>query len=69
MKYMEKDLFEFMDAKRPVRVTSKSGRIYTGMCWAYSKGFNEEEDGVSEPSLEVGNTSLYLSEIEIIEYM
>ncbi len=68
MKYTMKDLYDFMDAKRPVKVTSKSGKIRTGMCWAYSDVFNMEEDGIDEPSLEVNDTVLYLSEIEKIEY-
>lgn len=69
MKYSEKDLFDFMDSKRPVKVTATNGKVFTGMCWAYSAVFNDEEDGVMEPSLEIGNTALYLSEIEKIEYM
>lgn len=69
MKYLEKDLFEFMNSKRSVKVTATNGKEFTGMCWAYSAIFNEEENGVPEPSLEVGNTSLHLSEIEKIEYV
>ena len=57
-----------MDEKRPVRVTSKTGKIYTGLCWAYSDVFNMEEDGIDEPSLEVQDTILYLHEIQKIEF-
>lgn len=66
--YTLKDLFAFMDAKRPVKVTSISGKVYSGMCWAYSDVFNMEEEGIDEPSLEVQDTILYLHEIQKIEY-
>lgn len=69
MKYTEKELFKFMDSKKPVKVTAKTGEVFTGKCWAYSAIFNDEEDGVPEASLEVGNISMYLNEIEKIEYM
>lgn len=68
MKYSEDQLFAFMDARRPVKVTSISGKVYTGMCWAYSSGFNAEEEGIDEPSLEVQDTLLFLHEIQKIEY-
>ena len=68
MKYSEDQLFAFMDARRPVKVTSVSGKVYTGMCWAYSCGFNMEEEGIDEPSLEVQDTLLFLHEIQKIEY-
>lgn len=68
MSYTEKQLFDFMDARRPVTVTSVSGNTYTGMCWTYSSVCNQEEHGVDEPSLEVQDTLLYLHEIKKIEY-
>ena len=68
MSYTEKRLFDFMDARRPVKVTSVSGNVYFGMCWAYSSGYNLEEEGVDEPSLEVQDTLLFLHEIQKIEY-
>lgn len=68
MKYSEDQLFAFMDARRPVKVTSVNGNVYTGMCWAYSSGSNAEEEGVDEPSLEVQDTLLFLHEIQKIEY-
>lgn len=67
-KYTMKDLFAFMDSRLPVKVTSISGKVYSGMCWAYSDVFNMEEDGVDEPSIEVQDTILYLHEIQKIEY-
>lgn len=66
--YTMKDLFAFMDSKRPIKVTCKDGKSYTGMCWAYSDVFNMEEEGIDEPSIEVWDTMIYLSEIESIEY-
>ena len=69
MKYTIKDLFAFMDSGRDVRVICTDGEILTGRCWAYSNIENEEEFGVNEPSLEIGNISLYASEIEKIEYI
>lgn len=68
MRYSEDQLFLFMDARRPVRVTSTSGNVYEGMCWAYSSGYNAEEEGIDEPSLEVQDTLLFLHEIQKIEY-
>lgn len=68
MSYTEKQLFDFMDARRPVKVTSVRGNVYSGMCWAYSSGYNLEEEGVDEPSLEVQDTLLFLHEIQKIEY-
>lgn len=66
--YTLKDLFAFMDSQRPVKVTCKDGKTFTGMCWVYSAVFNMEEDGIDEPSIEVLDTMIYLSEIEKIEY-
>ena len=63
-----KDLFDFMDAKRPVRVESKDGYVHTGMCWAYSAAYNEDAEEREEASLEVGNVVFFLSEIEKIEF-
>ena len=68
MKYTERDLFDFMDSQRPVKVTCKDGKTFIGMCWAYSSTFNKEEDGIAEPSIEVWDTVIYLSDIERIEY-
>ena len=69
MSYTEKELYEFMDARRPVEVTSVNGNVYTGMCWAYSSVCNAEEEGINEPSLEVQDTVLYLHEIEKISFV
>lgn len=68
MKYSELDLFEFMDSEKNICVTDTDGKKRTGRCWAYSSVFNEVEDGISEPSIEVQDTVLYLHEIEKIEY-
>ena len=69
MKYSEAELFVFMESKREVHVTDTNGRIRVGRCWARSAVANENEDGISEPSLEVQDTILYASEIEKIEYI
>lgn len=66
-KYTMEALFAFMDARRPVNVTCTDGKVFSGMCWAYSDVFNMEE-GVDEPSLEVQDTILYLHEIQKIEF-
>ena len=69
MNYTQKELFEFMNSERPVKVTCTDGEIFSGRCWAYSAGENLEEDGIDEPSLEIENTMLYLHEIKKVEYM
>lgn len=69
MIYSEKELFEFMDSERQVLVTCDNGQKFKGRCWAYGTIYNEEEFGIAEPSLEIGNVSLYASEIEKIEYV
>ena len=69
MSCTEKQLYDFMDAGRAVKVTSVDGKTYTGMCWAYSSVYNQEEYGVDAPSLEVQDTVLYLHEIQKIEYV
>lgn len=66
--YTEKDLFDFMDAKRVVKVTADTGEVFFGRCWAYSKSYNEGAEDVSEASLEVENISLWLHEIAAIEF-
>lgn len=68
-KYTMRDLFGFMDAKRPVRVICTDGRVFEGPCWAYGDVQNEEEYGVDEPSLEVQDTMLFSSEIQEIEFV
>lgn len=68
MKYSLKDLFDFMESEKVVKVTCLDGKIFQGRCWAYSSVQNLEEDGVDEPSLEVQDTVLYLSDIQTIEY-
>lgn len=69
MKYTLRDLFDFMDSGRPVKVICTDGKIFQGRCWAYSSVQNMEEDGVNEDSLEVESTMLYLSDISSIEYL
>lgn len=68
MKYTQKDLFDFMASGKNVKVYSTGGKTYSGKCYAYSSGTNKEEFGVDEPSIEVCDILLYLSEIEKIEY-
>ena len=67
--YSMKELFDFMESGRQVKVTCTDGKTFSGKCWAYSDVANLEEDGVDEPSLEVGNTTIYQSEIDHIEYI
>lgn len=69
MKYSMKELFDFMESGRQVKVTCTDGKIFSGRCWAYSDTANMEEDGVDEASLEVGSTTIYQSEIQSIEYI
>lgn len=66
--YTEKQLYEFMDARRPVKVTCTDGTAFSGMCWAYSRIHNQEEEGRDEASIEIGDTAIYLSEIQSIEF-
>lgn len=68
MKYTQKDLFAFMESGKKVTVVSTDGETYTGKLFAYSSGTNSEEFGVDEPSLEVCDTMLYLSDVDKIEY-
>ena len=69
MKYTMDELFSFMDSARNVKVTSTSGKTYCGRCWAYGDVQNAEDNGVDEPSLDVGpGITLYASEIEKIEF-
>lgn len=69
MKYTLKDLFDFMESEKQVKVTCKDGKTFVGKCWAYSSVANFEDDGIDEHSIEVQDTMLYLSEIEKIEYV
>lgn len=68
MTYSEKELFEFMDSRRQVLITCDDGQKFKGQCWAYGMIYNEEEFGIAEPSLEIGNVSIYASEIKSIEF-
>lgn len=67
MIYTEKQLYDFMSDDRPVKVTTKNGKVFVGKCYAYSAIANEMDFGVNQPSIEVQDTILYLSEIEMIE--
>ena len=69
MRYTQQQLYDFMASERPVKVISATGKVYTGLCYAYSSATNEEEFGVDAPSLEVQDTALYSYEIQRIEYM
>lgn len=68
MTYSEKQLFDYMDSKREVLVTCDDGQTFKGRCWAYGSIYNEEEFERHEPSLQIGSTTLFVSEIEKIEY-
>ena len=68
MKYTQKELFDFMESGKEVTVVSTGGKSYTRKCFAYSSGTNLEEFGVDEPSIEVCDTMLYLSDVDRIEY-
>ena len=54
MKVTEKELFDFMDSGRNVRVTCTNGDVLVGQCWAYGAEVSEEEFGEKEPCLDVG---------------
>lgn len=69
MRYTEKDLFDYMDSGRVLRVTVCGGQTFAGRCWAYGAVVSEEEFGIAEPCLDVGcSTVLALSEIERIAF-
>ena len=69
MKYTMQDLFGFMESGKQVKVTCTDGKFFSGKCWAYSDVCNKEEAGIDEPSLEVANITIYLSEIQSIDYL
>ena len=69
MKYSMKELFDFMESERRVKVTCTNGKSFSGRCWAYSDVCNMEEYGINEPSIEIGSTMIYQSEIQSIEYI
>ena len=68
MSYTEKELFDYMDSRRPVRVECTDGAVFIGPCWAYGATVSEEEFGMAEPLLDVGGTTLRISDIEKIEF-
>lgn len=68
MIYTEKQLFDFMDAKRPVKVTTVDGDVFTGICWAYSSVTNASEFGVDAPSIEVQDTIIFAHDIKEIVF-
>lgn len=69
MKLTEKELFDFMDSGREVRVTCTDGDLLTGRCWAYGSEVAKEEFGEDEPCLDVGcSTIVTLSQIKKIEF-
>ena len=45
MRPTEKDLFDYMDSGRDVRVTCTDGDTLTGRCWAYGAVVSEKEFG------------------------
>ncbi len=70
MKVTEKELFDFMDSGREVRVTCTDGEVLTGECWAYGAEVSKEEFGEDEPCLDVGcSIVIPLSQIKDIEYV
>ena len=69
MKYTVEDLFAFMESGKEVKVTCDTGETFSGRCWAYTEATNLEEYGIDEPSIEVQDTVLYLSDIQKIEYI
>lgn len=69
MNCTEKELFDYMDSRRAVRVTCTDGQIFTGKCWAYGTVVSGEEFGIYEPTLDIGcGTVLAASKIEKIEF-
>ena len=70
MKVTEKELFDFMESGREVRVTCTDGEILEGKCWAYGAAVSSEEFDEDEPCLDVGcSTIVPLSQIKKIEYI
>lgn len=68
MSYTERDLFDYMDSGRTVKVTDDDGKEHVGQCWAYSAVTSKEEFGIAEPTLDIGcSVVLALSEIRKIE--
>ncbi len=62
-----RDLFDFMDSGKKVRVVCKDGAEFTGRCFAYSAGHLAESDGIDDYGIEVGDTLISLHEIRSIE--
>lgn len=69
MKYTMRDLYDFMDAGRPVKVTCTDGQIFTGLCWAYYDVIDMRDSDIEEPYLEVQDTALRLNKIDRIEFI
>lgn len=70
MNVTEKDMYDFMDSGRDVRVTCTDGYILIGRCWAYGAEVSKDEFGEDEPCIDVGcSTIIPLSQIESIEYV
>lgn len=73
MMYSEKELFAFMDEcerGKKVAITCTDGQQIVGRCWAYSSAQNAYEDGIAEPSLDVGpGIIIYSSEIAKIKVL
>ena len=42
MTVTEKEMFDFMDSRRNVRVTCTDGGVLVGQCWAYGAEVSEE---------------------------
>ena len=69
MTVTEKEMFDFMDSRRNVRVTCTDGGVLVGQCWAYGAEVSEELVGEKEPCLDVGcSTIIPMSQIDRIEY-
>lgn len=69
MTVTEKEMFDFMDSRRNVRVTCTDGDVLVGQCWAYGAEVSEEIFGEKEPCLDVGcSTIIPMSQIDRIEY-
>ena len=64
-----KDLFDFMDSGRKVKVTCKDGMEFSGYCLAYSDVFLEESDGVRDYGLDIDGTLIFLHEMQSVEYI
>lgn len=64
-----KDLFDFMESGKKVKVTCTDGSEFTGHCLAYSDVYLADSDGIDDYGLDVDGTMVYLHEIQSVAYV